>query len=647
MITGVVVVAVVLTVLCYQTGKRNANDLAAQNARQIHQRIEEHLDRLMDLPPAINQLNAARLREGLLSLDDPARSRKLTFQTLSIFPAVSSIVLGSATGRVMWEIRYPGETSYEYAQKIESDGEMKEFSLGSDGQIGAKALRAYQFDPGIRPWYRAAIAADAPTWGDVYVWVRGGKAVTLGVPYVEPVRDAKGQLQGVICCELTLADISSFLQQLQIGKTGVAFIVEHNGDLVATSTGVDCMKEDMSRVSAIKSPDERIVESIRQLASPSGSLAPVNSVRVEHAEIRGEPSQVVVSEYRNRRNLDWFVVTVVPDADFLGEVQRNRDRSMVISALAVAISLLIGIATAFWFLRPILAIVAHARQVGAGDFDARIHRTENREMAQLSSALNEMSRGLQDRMKLRHALDLAMEVQQSLLPAETPRVIGLDIAARSKYCDQTGGDYYDYLAVEGMSPDSLMIALGDVTGHGIAAAMLMATARGVLRSQVKSEGSLGKLLTHVNQLFCADTSGDRFMTMFLAIIDTGTMSMRWASAGHDHPLIYDPDSGLLTELDSEGGGMPLGVRAAEEYDELTFTGLRAGQVMLIGTDGLWEAQNKSGELFGKTRVGEVLAASRHLSAAQIDAAIYDGLQAFCGSGSHDDDITYVVLKLIK
>src|SRR5262249_54138774 len=161
-----------------------------------------------------------------------------------------------------------------------------------------------------------------------------------------------------------------------------------------------------------------------------------------------------------------------------------RDKSLILGAIAVLVTLVLGIWIALWLLKPIVAVVTHARRVGAGELEARITRRDYQEVSQLSTALNEMADGLQDRMRLRHALSLAMEVQQSLLPRGTPRVHGLDVAARSKYCDETGGDYYDYLEVEGMGPNRLLIALGDVMGHGIAAAMLMATARGILRSHV-------------------------------------------------------------------------------------------------------------------------------------------------------------------
>jgi hypothetical protein len=178
-VAPVLVVATVLTLLAYETAHRTVNDLAGQNMRQIHQRIEAHLNQLMDLPPAINRLNRSRLREGVLSLEDPARNHAPIYETLCTFPDVSSIVLGSATGQVMWVIRYPGEISYEYAIKARPDSPMQEYAMGADGQIGDAPLRLSVFNTIARPWYRAAIAADGPTWGNVYVWLRGGKGETL------------------------------------------------------------------------------------------------------------------------------------------------------------------------------------------------------------------------------------------------------------------------------------------------------------------------------------------------------------------------------------------------------------------------------------------------------------------------------------
>src|SRR5688572_14308808 len=154
-VAPVLAVAVVLTLLAYRTGQRTANDLAGQSIRQIHARIEGHLNRLMDLPPAINQLNRARLRDGRMTLDDPAHNRKAVFETLETFPDVSSIVLGGARGHVMWVIRYPGETTYEYAIKAAPDAPMQEFAMGADGQleIGRASCRREWY-----VWYRVGYA---------------------------------------------------------------------------------------------------------------------------------------------------------------------------------------------------------------------------------------------------------------------------------------------------------------------------------------------------------------------------------------------------------------------------------------------------------------------------------------------------------
>lgn len=604
---------------------------------QVHARIEAHLDQLMSLPPAINELIKQSLRDGRMSLGDPARNREPVFEILRTFPQVSSIVMGKATGEAMWVIRYPGETTYEYAIKPGPDADMQEFTLNAGGELVSGALSSFAFPTTQRPWYRAAAEAGGPTWGSVYVWMRNGQGETLGVSWVEPVRDASGQIEGVINCELTLADISAFLGRLRIGETGKAFIVEADGMLVATSVGLSCMKDGLNRQPATEAEDAHIAAAALQL--PNGG-------RLAHRRlvVEGEAVQMVVSPYHHGRGLDWRIVTLVPESDFLAEVHQSRRHGLVLSAGAVLAALAAGIALALWLTQPILAVVKHARRVGEGDLDARLIRDDNREMLQLTTALNDMAEGLKDRMRLRHALSLAMEVQQSLLPSNQPEVEGVDVAARSQYCDETGGDYYDYLDVEGLSPHSLVVALGDVMGHGIAAAMLMATARGILRSHVRVQGSLGELLTHVNDLLVQDTGGRRFMTMFLGVLDVQAGSLRWSSAGHDPPLVFDPETGSLTDV-PPGGGLPLGVVEHEAYAEQTLSGLKPGMIVVVGTDGLWESKNAGNEQFGKQRVGQVLAACAGRSAAEIDAALYRELLAFCGNRAIDDDITYVVIKL--
>jgi phosphoserine phosphatase RsbU/P len=311
---------------------------------------------------------------------------------------------------------------------------------------------------------------------------------------------------------------------------------------------------------------------------------------------------------------------------------------------AVVLMLALSVFTVIKLMRPFLALVAHVRRVGEGELDEHIHLTDNLEMAQLSSAINDMVDDLQDHVRLRHSLALAMDVQQNLLPSGPPSIAGLDVAGHSTYCDETGGDYYDFLEVTGLSKTAIAVALGDVMGHGVAAAMLMATARGILRSRCQEPGTLAELLTHMNDLLVDDTGGERFMTMLLMTIDVDSGHMTWASAGHDPPIIHDTTSGEFVER--EGGGLPLGISEDETYEEHTSADVRPGQIYLAATDGLWEAANSEGQIFGKDRLRDAIQRSADLPAEDMAKAIRDELARFQGDVSQDDDITFVIVKVM-
>jgi sigma-B regulation protein RsbU (phosphoserine phosphatase) len=264
-------------------------------------------------------------------------------------------------------------------------------------------------------------------------------------------------------------------------------------------------------------------------------------------------------------------------------------------------------------------------------------------MQVLSQEINAMVGGLQDRVRLRQSLAVAMEVQQNLLPRQTPEIAGLDIAGHSTYCDETGGDYYDYLDITGLNEHAVAVVIGDVMGHGVAAAMMMANARGILRSHAQQADTLGGLLIHLNELLVPDTGGRRFMTMLLMIVDAERRALRWASAGHDPPFIYDPREDKFLEL--EGGGLPLGIAPGEQYSEEPAVNIRDGWLIVTATDGVWEARNAAGEMFGRDRMCDCVRRHASLDARSISDHILKDLGDFIGELSHDDDVTFVVIRV--
>lgn len=294
--------------------------------------------------------------------------------------------------------------------------------------------------------------------------------------------------------------------------------------------------------------------------------------------------------------------------------------------------------------RSLEELTAAVDKVAKGDLQAKAPVDGKDEFAVLGGAFNTMVPQLADGLKLKESLELAMEVQQALLPSGAPSVDGLEIAGRSIYCDETGGDYYDFIEMTNLSKDTLAIAVGDVTGHGIAAALLMTTARALLRGQAATTGNIANLITHMNRHLSRDCHGGRFMTMYYLVIDAATRHLRWVSAGHDAAIAYNPATDLFVEL--EGADLPMGVDSDWQYQEFERGGFIDGQVIVIGTDGIWETRDATGRMFGKTGLRELIRTHARRPSAEIAKVIADALSKYRQGKSQEDDVTLVVMKFV-
>jgi sigma-B regulation protein RsbU (phosphoserine phosphatase) len=195
-----------------------------------------------------------------------------------------------------------------------------------------------------------------------------------------------------------------------------------------------------------------------------------------------------------------------------------------------------------------------------------------------------------------------------------------------------------------LSPDSYGIVVGDVSGHGISSALLMAGVRAYLRGRVTQSGSAAEIISDVNRLVSADTiETNQFMTLFFLVIDARTGQITWVRAGHDPALLYSPDKNHFEKL--EGQGLPLGVEESWQYQDYTRT-VRSGQILILTTDGVMEAHNKENEMFGRDRLMEIIRQYANLGAEGIRLAVIDAVSAFRGEAHQEDDITLVVLKFL-
>jgi sigma-B regulation protein RsbU (phosphoserine phosphatase) len=310
--------------------------------------------------------------------------------------------------------------------------------------------------------------------------------------------------------------------------------------------------------------------------------------------------------------------------------------------------LIIGATVTFLVARnlatPIQAIIAGLRRISVGRFDDPVKVTSNDALGYTGDIINEMMAGLRERDQLRDALALADEVQRNLLPAGPPAVAGLDIAGSCVYCEQTGGDYYDFIPDGPPAAGRVGLIVGDVADHGIASALLMTTGRALLRQRTALAGSLDRIVTDVNQELAVDLDASgRFMTLFYGHIDRPADTIAWVNAGHDPALLYTPWDDQFHPLG--GHHLPLGAFTHSRY-RVQGAKMVAGQILLVGTDGIWEAVNKGGEMFGKERFKATIRRHHQGSAKEIADGVMTTLRVFCGSVPPADDITLVVAKAL-
>jgi phosphoserine phosphatase RsbU/P len=248
-----------------------------------------------------------------------------------------------------------------------------------------------------------------------------------------------------------------------------------------------------------------------------------------------------------------------------------------------------------------------------------------------------------DMTEHKKALALAGEVQKSLLPHDQPRVRGLDIAGRNVSCDEIGGDYFDFLWRRESRKGPFSVVVGDISGHGVDSALLMTTARAFLRMRASQPGTIAEIVAAMNRHLTRDVlESGRFMTLFYLTIDPVEKRLEWVRAGHDPALIYDPVQDEFDEL--KGSGIALGVKDDFSYEQYHRSGLTKGQVIAVGTDGIWEATNQEGEMFGKERLKNVIRQNAHASASRILNAVYTDLDSFIKGQKSKDDITLVIIK---
>ncbi|MEB3338793.1 MAG: HAMP domain-containing protein, partial [Leptolyngbyaceae bacterium] len=382
--------------LSFRNGQAVVNTLVTQLLSEVNSRIEEQVDSRLAVIRKVQEMNVRAIQAGTL---DVSKISPTSFKT---------------TGKVFWnQIKTFDLTYIAYANAD------KEF-IGAGYFYGAPEIawltRANRIDfyaivpddvgnpqgkitvqtgGGIdffTDWYHNPISAGKTVWGGVYRWPTEPKqiAIHLGTPIYSNTK----QLRGVAGMDISLSQINDFLRNLKIGQTGRTFIMERSGKLVATSStqpSYKIFKEKAEQLLATESSDPLIQSAANHLVSDVGGLQTVKTTRQLSYISQGQRKFLIVTPYQDKYGLDWLIVTVVPEADFMAQINQNTQNTILLCLGALGVAIALGLLTSRWITKPILRLSAASQAIASGKLDQEVEVGNVDEVGILAQSFNQMA----------------------------------------------------------------------------------------------------------------------------------------------------------------------------------------------------------------------------------------------------------------
>ncbi|MBD2108713.1 hybrid sensor histidine kinase/response regulator [Nodosilinea sp. FACHB-13] len=352
--------------LSLRNGQKAVNDVVSQLEQEVTNRIQVTLDEYLTVPHRINQINADLFELDLLSFEQQATFERHFWQQMQEFEEASYIYVSSETGGFWTAHRnaQAGPITY-YVTDNPGDGVMVHFGVDAQGNRAQQLDVTTDYDPRIRDWYTDAKKAGTARWTEVYQLV---PELTLAITANAPIYNAAGQLEGVLGVDLVLADIGDFLSTLKIGQTGQAFLIEKDQSLIASSTQENPFVKPRAdgpeeRLHAIASNNPMIAATTRHLLDQFQTLESIEASHQLAFPIDGQKHFVQVTPIVDELGIDWLLVVVVPESDFMAQIQANTRTTILLCLVSLAIATGLGIVTARYIARPIQQLSDQSKQV--------------------------------------------------------------------------------------------------------------------------------------------------------------------------------------------------------------------------------------------------------------------------------------------
>jgi diguanylate cyclase (GGDEF)-like protein/PAS domain S-box-containing protein len=382
--------------LSIRNGERAVNEVASQLRNEVGHRIEGKLEEYLAVPHLVNEINLNAIQQGYIDPENPDAMYRYFFYQAQQFDLLESIFFGHVNGEFVGNGRFNQGKNQLMRGGPSLDGAIQFSEVDANGELIQLNLSTSGWNTQTRPWYRAAVEAQQPVWGDIFTY---HAYPLMAIPASRPVYDDNGELIGVLGNNFFLSQISDFLQTLDISPHGQTFIMERDGMLVASSTleqPFEIFDGKAQRLYTVTSTDPLIRASSQFLLETyGGDLGSIKDSRQLEFRLNDRRQFLQVRPFGDATGLDWLIVVVVPERDFMAQIEANTRHTVGLMLLALGGAIASGLLTSRWITRPIRRFSEASKAIAQGDLQQQITETGFQELESLATSFTTMAQWLQ------------------------------------------------------------------------------------------------------------------------------------------------------------------------------------------------------------------------------------------------------------
>ena len=386
--------------LSYKNSQRAVNSLVLRLSNEISSRVDQHLDDYLSLPHELAKVVVDNLNTGVIDARDFESAGRALWQKAQIYPDIDFIGYylesGEGVGAGRW-LEGEGVTIVEHSL---TDGKDYTYRTDDSGNR-TEELGADEYDAPEDQWYIDAANAGQPTWSRIYT--AEGFEDYVAATAAHPLFDDQGTLIGALSVDLLLSDISKFLKELDISPNGKAFLLERDGLLIGNSSEArtyNVVDGKTQRLNALESADPVVQATAQYLDTEFNGFDSIQASHQLEFQLDGDRQFVQVAPWQDEYGLDWLVVVVIPESDFMGVINANTRNTIMLCLMALGVATLLGVITSRWITAPIQRLSLASQAIATGDLEQTLQVKGIRELRGLSAAFNRMAEQIKDSFDL-------------------------------------------------------------------------------------------------------------------------------------------------------------------------------------------------------------------------------------------------------